>query len=278
MPSNGRFPNGTLFSKTVFDSYLTMWIDCHAHLAELNEAEISVIIKEAAQAGVGIIVSTATNINESRIVSLQCDRSPMFRAAGGISPFDSANPPQNWYYELEYLLSSNKKIIAVGEIGIDASNPRYPPLSIQVPMFEKQLSLAVSNNRAAVIHCRGAEKRAVEICKSMGIRRALFHCFTGSRESLEKVIDAGYYVSISGIITFPGNHLRDIVTALPPDRLLIETDSPYLAPVPHRGKKNRPAWVRFIGEETARVIGMEAPALQKQLEENFFKLFGERIR
>ena len=254
-----------------------MWIDSHAHLGGFDDAELSAILGKAADAQVGIVVSTATDILTARIVAQQCERFSMVRGAVGISPFDVIDPPATWYDDLASLLS-HPKIIAVGEIGIDATNPRYPPLSLQQPMFEKQLALARSIDLPAIIHSRGAEKQAVDICKSIGVTKVLFHCFTGNREALSAVLDNGYNVSISGIITFTGSALRDLATDIPLDRLLIETDTPYLAPVPHRGEKNRPAWVRLVGEEIARLRGMDEGALRQQLEKNFRRLFGKEER
>ncbi|MBN1575368.1 MAG: TatD family hydrolase [Chitinispirillaceae bacterium] len=253
-----------------------MWIDSHAHLGDLGDHDLAATLREAAEAEVGIVVSTATDCTTAYLVAQQCDRHPMLRGAVGISPFDVIDPPATWYDDLTALLV-RPKIIAVGEIGIDATNPRYPPLSLQQPMFEKQLSLARSLGLPAVIHSRGAEKRAIDICRSAGITDALFHCFTGSREALAAVIDRGYYVSLSGIITFKNSGLHDSLRDIPFDRLLIETDTPYLAPVPHRGEKNRPAWVRLVGEEIARLLGKESEELQEQLEENFRRLFGKAV-
>ncbi|MBN1308016.1 MAG: TatD family hydrolase [Chitinispirillaceae bacterium] len=255
-------------------NHCDMWIDSHAHLGELNDSDLTATLRDAAEADVGIIVSTATDCATARTVARQCDRHPMLRGAVGISPFDVIGPPATWYDDLTALLS-RRRIVAIGEIGIDATNPRYPPLSLQQPMLEKQLSLARSLDLPAVIHSRGAEQRAVDICRSIGVTAALFHCFTGGREALAAIIDRGYYISLSGIITFKNSGLRERLRDIPLERLLIETDTPFLAPMPHRGKRNRPAWVRFVGEEVARLLGKKKGEVQKQLEENFWRLFGK---
>ncbi len=253
-----------------------MWIDSHAHLYGLTPDDLAAQLSECTAAGVGIVVATATDCETALIVTGQCDVHYAVWGAVGISPFDAADLPETWYATLNGLLA-HPKVIAVGEIGIDATNPRYPPLSLQQPIFEKQLACARDLNLPAVIHSRGAEERAVDICKDIGVRGALFHCFTGSRTALAAILDEGYYVSLSGIVTFRNSNLRDVVRAIAPERLLIETDTPYLAPVPHRGEQNRPAWVRFVGEEVARLLGMEDGALQEQLEGNFRRLFGKFV-
>ena len=249
-----------------------MWIDTHAHLSDRTGDELSELVEEAVAADVGIVVSTGTDISSSRIVITHCDAYPQIWGAAGISPFDVVNLSDTWNDDLGKLLS-HPKIIAVGETGIDATNPRYPPPALQRPVFERQLALARDSGLPAVIHSRGAEEEAADLCRDLGVRQALFHCFTGGSAALRRIVENGYYLSISGIITFPQSDLRKLVGAVPPDRLLIETDTPYLAPVPNRGRENRPAWVRITGEEIARLTGKSAEALSMQIADNFRRLF-----
>jgi TatD DNase family protein len=166
-----------------------------------------------------------------------------------------------------------KKVIAVGEIGIDNSNPAYPPLDKQLPVFEKQLHLAVQNNLPVIIHSRGIESQALELCIKHGVKKALFHCYTGNITALEKIVNAGFMISISGIVTFPKSNLHELLHAIPLDRIFIETDSPYLTPVPFRGKKNTPSMVRYVGEKIAGILNISPQLLQERLNENFKNLF-----
>ena len=251
-----------------------MWIDSHAHLFDYSLDECKKIVQDAADAEVGVILSTATDLTNAATVITQCTTFQSIWGAVGISPFDVINPPEQWYNDLTAYLS-RPKIIAVGEIGIDSTNPRYPPLDLQLPMFKKQLACARDFDLPAIIHSRGAEQQAVTICTTMGIKKALFHCFTGSRESLSAIIKKGYHVSLSGIITFRNSDLRHYLYDIPLEQLHIETDSPYLAPVPHRGKKNIPAWTSFIGKEIARIFKKEDAVIQQQLEKNFRNFFGK---
>ncbi len=251
-----------------------MWIDCHAHLYEYSDEECLAVVEEARSSGVDIIVSTATDHLNGCTVLHQSSLHPSIWGTAGISPFDCVTMPPDWPAGLHELLR-DPKMIAVGEIGIDWSNSRYPEPALQLPVFERQLSLARDLDLPAVIHSRGAEESALELCVRHRVDRALFHCFTGNREALDAIIGHGFFVSLSGIVTFPKSHLRDLIFRIPPDRLLIETDSPYLAPVPYRGKKNRPARVGVTGSKIAEILGKPEEELQCQLERNFRKLFSK---
>ena len=247
------------------------WIDIHAHLEGLSPEALHDAVDEASRSNVLTILSTATNLASARAVIEQCRTFSTLYGALGISPFDTHDLPPDWEATLRNLLH-NPRIVAVGEIGIDASNPRYPPIEQQLPLFERQLTLAAELDMPAVLHSRGAEKKAVEICRAIGVRKALFHCFTGNTEALHTILEYGYYISFSGIITF-SDAVRELVKEAPLDRIFVETDTPYLAPAPHRGKTNRPAWVGLVGETAARCKDVTPERLQAAIAENFDRLF-----
>lgn len=249
-----------------------MWIDTHAHLFDLTSDQLVTAISEATDASVGLIISTATNIETSRKVIEHLSLSPVLFGAIGISPFDIENQNDNWYFQLTSLLNI-KKIIAIGEIGIDSSNPRYPSLDKQLPYFETQLTIAKNFNIPAIIHSRGAEDLAFSICKNIGMQNVIFHCFTGDYQTAKLIVDNGYFLSFSGIITFKNAAIRSIIPELPLENLFIETDSPYLAPVPFRGKQNKPSYTSLIGEEIAHLCNIDPTDLQIILTENFHRCF-----
>jgi TatD DNase family protein len=256
------------------DTSARAWADIHAHLFDCPDGELGRVIDEAESCGVGMIVNTATSIDTARAALGQCGRFLRnLRAAAGISPFDAADLPDGWDAELKSLLA-HPLIAAVGEIGLDCANPSYPPLSAQMPVFAKQLEIAAGAGLPAVIHSRGIEKRAAEICRDAGVKKAVFHCFTGDAEAMEYILRCGYYISISGIITYKNSHLREIVKHIPVDKLLIETDAPYLAPVPHRGEKNRPALLIYTARETAGLLGIGEDEFSRILRDNVFAAFG----
>ncbi|MDD5676203.1 MAG: TatD family hydrolase [Chitinivibrionales bacterium] len=250
------------------------WTDSHAHLYDLNDASLSQTCALARAAGVGRIVTTATDFAAIPIIIDQCKKEPMLRAAVGVSPPACLDLPADWLIALENTCKG-AAVIGIGEAGLDCYHQDYPPLEVQLPVFEAQCKLAVVRALPIIVHSRGAELHVCETLRRLGVKKALFHCFTGARPAAEKILDAGYYISFSGIITFAKATLADIVLRTPLDRILIETDSPYLAPVPHRGQTNQPAWVSLVGQKVAAIKQLEPEAVAEKLEENFTRLFGE---
>jgi len=250
-----------------------MWIDVHAHLYQHSPPDLDAALCAAQASGITAVVNTATDLSTARTVIAQAPTHAALFAATGISPFDVRDLPGDWRAQLAALCAA-PRVIAVGECGIDASNPRYPPVPAQEPVFAQQLDLARELDLPVVIHSRGAEERAADMCRAHGIARALFHCFTGSMAALRRVLDAGYCVSFSGIITFPDSTLDDLVKFTPADRIFVESDAPYLAPVPHRGKPNCPAWTAVTGSHAARIRGVSESELASRIRRNFETLFG----
>jgi len=250
-----------------------MWIDVHAHLADIPDLALNQVIEEATNAKLTAIVNAATDLKTSEHVIEQACAYSLLLPMVGISPFDTENLPHDWPDRLTHL-ANHEKVIGLGEIGLDQTNPAYPPQKLQLPVFEKQLELSIKKDMPVVIHSRGAEIYIAQSCLAHGVTRALFHCFTGEKNAARKILDAGYYISLSGIVTFKNSNLKEIIEYIPLDRLLIETDSPYLAPVPKRGKRNRPAWVLYTGEYIARLKKYQTDAFQEQLNQNFNDLFG----
>jgi TatD DNase family protein len=250
-----------------------MWIDSHAHLCELSDAALADVLLRARNAGVGAVLNTATDLPGCRTVVRQCGAERALFGAAAISPFDIEGAGESWSEELGELLRADR-MIAVGETGLDSSHPRAPRLSAQIPFFERQLELARDLDIPAILHSRGAESLTVELCRNAGVVKAVFHCYTGPVGTLRRVFDSGFYVSFSGIVTFRGGPLDVQVRYSPADRIFIETDSPYLAPAPHRGKKNEPAFVPLVGKKIAAMKGMEEERLGAVLAGNFKGLFG----
>lgn len=251
-----------------------LWIDAHAHLDSLSPEELAAQVGEAREAGVAAILATATDLVTSEKVVRQCGTCESLFGAVGISPFDARSLPDGWEPALRRLLAC-ERIVAVGETGLDASNQKYPDVNIQLPAFERQLRLAAECGKAVVVHSRGAERQVAEQCRSHGMKRVLFHCYTGSADALETVLSYGFCVSFSGIVTFDAS-VRSLAGMVPLDRLFIETDSPYLSPAPYRGQTNRPARVSLVGEAVARCRRIDPTELQRAIAGNFTRLFGCR--
>jgi TatD DNase family protein len=250
-----------------------MWIDAHAHLYDVHAANLMHTVQTAEDAGVCCILNTAVSLATSHTVVQQSVAHTMLYAAVGISPFDVEHVENGWQAQL-HELCGNSKVIAVGETGMDTTNPAYPALELQSRIFDEQLDIARSTNKPVVVHSRGCEQRVAAMCVSAGIKQVMFHCFTGTVADLRIILDAGYYVSFSGIATFKQNPLDDAIRYAPADRILIETDSPYLAPVPFRGTQNNPALVVWTGKKIASVKGISEEAIATQCACNFATLFG----
>jgi len=248
------------------------WVDTHAHLYALPHNVLEDTIADCVSCGVGLIINTSVSIDTAQIVLEQCSAFPNhLRAAVGVSPFYINNHQNEFWVEQLKKMIDDPFTAAVGEIGLDCTNPTYPPLEEQTPFFEKQLELAIQAKTTAIVHSRGMEKQTAKICRSMGASKVIFHCFTGDREAAEYIIENGYYISVSGIITYKNSHLRDLISFIPIDKLLIETDSPYLAPAPHRGKKNNPAMLVHTAKEAARLLEVEESYLAEILTKNCTK-------
>lgn len=251
---------------------MLFWTDSHAHLYGCDAAALDLLLSAAVKNGVRRVLNAATSLATCHTVAAQCAGRQGLICSVGISPFDVKNNPGSWEGQL-LELAAKPGVVAIGETGIDATNPSYPDLSLQVPFFEKHLALAASLGLPVIVHSRGSEQQALDICLSSGIKRAVFHCYTGDADTMIKIIDAGYFISFSGIVTFANSPLVSLARSAPLDSILIETDSPYLAPVPHRGKTNQPAWVSLVGRKIAETKKMDEDELAAVLEKNFDRAF-----
>ncbi len=252
---------------------MIQWTDSHAHLYRCDDAALKATVDHARANGVHRILNAATSLSSSNTVISQCAGHPGLFAAVGISPFDVNDAPPLWEEQLAALFA-DPRVIAVGETGIDATNPAYPSFELQSSFFEKHLALAKRLDKPVIVHSRGCEHRALDMCAAAGVKRAVFHCYTGDATTLKALADAGYFVSFSGIVTFAKSSLASVVACAPLASILIETDTPYLAPVPHRGKPNQPAWVALVGKKIAEIRKMDEEEFAAATERNFNRAFG----
>ena len=226
------------------------WIDQHCHLPAGIEGRL--LAAEAREAGVERLLTVGTGVQGSQEMIALAREIEGVWATAGVHPHDAKAGIDG----LEALLAA-PEVVAVGECGLDYHYD-HSPRSTQVDVFSQQIGLAHRHDLPLMIHTREAWPETFEILDRQGIPdRLVFHCFTGGVAELEQCLERGALVSFSGIITFKGaGKLREAVAACPLERLLVETDSPYLAPVPHRGKPNRPALVPLVGAEVAAVKGL----------------------
>ncbi|RTK93371.1 MAG: TatD family deoxyribonuclease [Rickettsiales bacterium] len=253
-----------------------MIVDSHCHLDMLSDYNnIDNIVKRAGENNVKYMQTICTRLdNFENILKFAKQYENVF-ASVGIHPSEVVEVTNS---KLLLELSVDEKVIGLGETGLDYFyNKEDEHHKLQIESFEQHIYASQSNNLPVIIHMRDAEKDAVDIItlnKKVKEFPALIHCFTASREFAEKVLDLGLYISISGIITFKNaENLRNIVRYVPVERLLIETDSPYLAPVPMRGKTNEPSYAKHVLECLSELKNIHPEELADITTSNFFNLF-----
>jgi len=228
------------------------WADSHCHLDP--SGDVAAVVADAAAAGVTHLVNVGTDVVSSRAaIGVAADHGGVW-ATAGVHPHDASGGIEG----LEELLAAGS-VVAVGECGLDYHYD-HSPRAAQREVFAAQVALAHAHRLPLVIHTREAWDDTLDVLGSAGVPDVVvMHCFTGGPDEARRCLDLGAYLSFSGIVTFPSApEVRDAAALCPPDRLLVETDSPYLAPVPHRGRRNTPALVSVVGAEVARVRGVGA--------------------
>jgi TatD DNase family protein len=228
------------------------WIDDHCHLhRDLAQADAQV--EAAAEAGVERLITVGCDVSQSAdYIEIARRHSGRVWATVGVHPHDAKDGIDG----MEALLGE-PEVVAVGECGLDFHYD-HSPREQQAQVFAAQIALAHHHDLALVIHTREAWPETFDILTAEGVpERTVFHCFSGGPDEARRCLDLGGVLSFSGIVSFPSaTDLHEAARACPLDRLLVETDSPYLAPVPHRGKKNQPAWVVDVGRAVAAVKGV----------------------
>jgi TatD DNase family protein len=255
-----------------------MLVDSHCHLdfPEFS-AELDAVVARARVAGVGRIVTISTRVKKHPQVLAVAEKFPEVFCSVGTHP-------HNAHEELDIdaralvALAKHPKIVAIGEAGLDYHYDNSPR-DAQAQGFRQHIAAARETGLPLVIHSRDCDADMAQILREesgKGAFPAVLHCFTGGRGLAFAAIELGHYVSFTGILTFKrSDDLRAIAAALPGDRILVETDAPYLAPLPYRGKRNEPAYVSETAKVLANVRGVPAEAVADQTTENFFRLFSK---
>ena len=249
-----------------------MLVDSHCHLNYLDDP--SARIADARAAGVQLQLCIGVDQAHIHEVLSLAEREADVWATVGQHP-DAAAGSLDW---IEPLLSHHR-VVGVGETGLDYFHAEDPVVQArQRESFEHQLQLAERHDLPVVVHTRAAEEDTLELIRRYPQVRGVLHCFTESWALASAALDLGYYISISGIVTFRnGENVRAVARQVPADRLLVETDAPWLAPVPHRGKQNQPAFVKDTAAYLAGLRGVTVDALVEQTGRNFHRLFA-RLR
>ena len=260
-----------------------MFVDSHAHIDGPEfDADREDVIQRAQSAGVSAILNVGTGDPHSgvfeRAVALGKNHDSIYTAIG-THPHDARFYDDAAEEKTKALIESSERVVAWGEIGLDFHYDNSPR-DVQVAVFRRQLRAARECNLPVIIHTREAEAETIEILKSDyegAERRGVFHCFSGSRDLAQRAVELGFMISFSGIVTFKkAEELRETARQVPLDQLLVETDCPYLAPVPHRGKRNEPAYVVEVARCLADVHGLKPEELAHITAENFMRFFSLR--
>ncbi|MDE3155206.1 MAG: TatD family hydrolase [Acidobacteriota bacterium] len=253
-------------------------IDSHCHLADEGfVADLEAVVERARGAGLtsACCILAAGEADELARATAVAEAWPAVRFAAGVHPH-SAGQVGTRAREVTHSSLAAVKACAVGEIGLDYHYD-YSERPVQQDVFRAQVALARELGLPVIVHTREADEDTLQILRTEGggTLQGVVHCFTGGADLLRGALDLGFYISLAGIVTFPrASELRDTARLVPADRLLVETDSPFLAPVPHRGKRNEPAWVARVVEVLAETRGTPIAELARQTTENFHRLFG----
>jgi TatD DNase family protein len=235
-------------------------IDSHAHIqAKEYAGETEAVIARAGEAGVEriIVVGGAGEMSSNAAAVALAESYANLYATVGMHPHDAKQVHEQELRQLKKL-SAHSKVIAVGETGLDYYY-NHSPREVQRQVFAQFISLADETELPLVVHERDASNETADLLRGEGKGKVpgVIHCFTGDYEAARNYLDLGFYLSFTGIITFKNAEpLREVVRKVPLDRMLVETDSPYLTPAPHRGKRNEPAYVRRVAETVARIKGV----------------------
>lgn len=251
-----------------------MYFDTHAHLDDGRFSEDrEAMIQSVFDSGVNLVVNVGADMDGSKAsVHLASQYDGMY-AAVGIHPYDAQSMTEE---DIEVLreLSKSPKVVAVGEIGLDYHYDEADK-DKQKEWFLRQIKLAEELNLPYIVHDREAHADCLEVIKKSGYFRGVMHCFSGSSEMARELCDLGFYISFAGPVTFKnGKKAKEAAKNVPLDRILIETDSPYLSPEPYRGQRNDSSKVRFVAKEIAELRGMTEEVLANITLENGKRFFG----
>lgn len=253
-----------------------MFIDSHCHLDRLNlslyDDKLANVVQAASDAQVNKLLCVSVTLKDFPAMVEKTQAFDNILLSCGMHPLNQEDEVD---IDLLRCLSDNPAVIAIGETGLDY---HYAPetKALQLDSFKKHIKVAHELNKPLIIHTRSAQQDTLDILRSENATKVggILHCFTESWEMAEQAIALGFYISFSGIVTFKNaSELREVAKLVPDDKFLIETDAPYLAPVPHRGKENQPAYVVEVAKHLASIRGQSVETIGKLSTDNFNRLF-----
>ena len=248
-------------------------IDTHCHLYdEKLYANLDKIIANASEANINKMICIGDNLNTSEKSIKISEKYKNIYATVGIHPHESKNAPISYLSTLEQY-AAHKKVVAIGEIGLDYYYNFSEPETQKV-VFLNQLQLSKNLNLPSVVHCRDAYEDLYTTILNSKHQKGVIHCFSGSVKFAKQIIDLGFYISFTGMITFV-KELENVIKEIELEHIMLETDSPYLAPVPYRGKTNQPAYVNKVAEKIAEIKNVSIDEIEKVTTNNANLLFNK---
>jgi len=250
-----------------------MLIDTHCHLFYDDlKNDLPGVLDRAHDLGVNRFICVATNMEDAKECLLMGESHENIFASAGVHPHDAKDAPEDFVDQI-YDLMTFDSMVAVGEMGLDYFRNISDP-EIQKNVFRIQMSIAQSLKKPVIFHNRAADDDVIKILKEFPDVRGVAHCFSSNLETAKTFMELGYFISFSGNLTFKNSHLPEVAKDLPLDRILVETDSPYLSPVPHRGKPNEPGRTRFVAEKLAEIHDVPLKVIAEKTTANAMALFG----
>jgi len=250
-------------------------VDTHAHLDFPRfDKDRKEVIERAIDGGVKIIVNIGSSMTSSRNSVELSRRYNEIYSVVGIHPHNADSFNLNVSKKLESL-SENKKVVAIGEIGLDFHYDNSPREK-QKQAFRAQLRLAKSLDLPVVIHTRDADEETLKILREENADKigGIMHCFASDKKMASEILDLGFYIAFGGLITFKNlNNLREVVKEVPINKILVETDAPYLTPDPYRGKRNEPLYVKYVAEKISEIKGLSKEEIAKKTTQNAKKVY-----
>ena len=253
--------------------------DTHAHYDdEQFDKDRELVFKELKENGVIGILNCASSYESLKKVNDITIKNDFIYGALGIHPENADEYNQKVREEIKELIKNNNKIIAVGEIGLDYYWDENPEKEVQKEVFRDHMKLAEELNLPVIIHDRDAHGDTLEIMKEFPNVRGIVHCFSGSVEFAMECIKLGYYIGITGVVTFKNSKkVKEVVQHVPIDKLLVETDCPYMAPEPNRGKRNKSDYIAYIIEKIAEIKELDPKEVNMAVNDNFMRLISKDL-
>ena len=252
-----------------------MFFDTHAHYDDKwFDEDRAQLLQSMAEGNVGRIVNPGCTVETSRRAVAFAKQYPFLFAAVGLHPENCHGAGEAEYEAIE-ALAQEEKVVAIGEIGLDYYWEENPPREFQREVFARHMALAEKLDLPVVIHDRDAHGDCMDMVRAFPNVRGEFHCYSGSVEDAKVLLDKGWYLGFGGSLTFKNaRKAPEVVAYMPIDRILLETDAPYLAPVPHRGKRNDSRYLPFVAERIAQIKGISAHEVEQITWENGNRFFG----